>query len=502
MSMRSVAAGDVTTGGGAGSVLPDDERVEPVNRAATRLLYRARVKIHPRHIAGTFRSLKWAAMALLLSIYYLAPFLRWDRGANAPGQAILVDFPNRKFYFFFIEIWPQEIYYLTGILVMMAVGLFLVTSSVGRIWCGFACPQTVWTDLFIGVERLIEGDRNARMRLDAASPSASKFAKRALKYAIFLLVSMATGGAWILYFADAPTLVREMANFQAPFAAYAAFGFLTLSTFLLGGFAREQVCTYMCPYARFQAAMLDEHSLIVAYRTDRGEPRGKHKKGDPWDGRGDCVDCDSCVAVCPAGIDIRDGQQLECINCGLCVDACNAVMDKVGRPRGLIAIDSLAGVTAQKAGQRSALRLVRPRTLIYGAIWCAVGLAMLASLAFRDDLEINVLRDRNPLFVTLSDGSIRNGFTVHLLNKLHADRPLTLFVEGLSSARLTLLGDTAAATTVQVKVPADGVGEYRLYVAAPRASLKGDSTQIRFVAREATGGKAPSRGSVFRGPER
>jgi cytochrome c oxidase accessory protein FixG len=500
--MRSAAAGDVTAGGAAGSAVPDDGRVEPVNRAATRSLYRARVKIHPRRVAGTFRSLKWAAMAALLSIYYLAPFLRWDRGPNAPGQAILVDFPNRKFYFFFIEIWPQEIYYLTGILVMMAVGLFLITSSIGRVWCGYACPQTVWTDLFIGVERLIEGDRNARMRLDAAPLSPSKLAKRALKYAIFLLISMATGGAWVLYFADAPTLIRAMAGFEAPFAAYTTFGFLTLSTFLLGGFAREQVCTYMCPYARFQAAMLDEHSLIVTYRADRGEPRGKHKKGDPWQGRGDCVDCDSCVAVCPVGIDIRDGQQLECINCGLCIDACNAVMDKVGRPRGLIAIDSLASVAARRVGASARWRPVRPRTLIYAAIWCAVGLVMLVTLVMRDDLELNVLRDRNPLFVALTDGSIRNGDTLHALNKLHAERPLILSVEGLPGARLNLLGEAAGAATAAVRVPADGLSEYKVFVTAPRAALNGGSIPIRFVARDASGAEAASRGSVFRGPER
>jgi cytochrome c oxidase accessory protein FixG len=500
--MRSAAASDVTAGGAAGTAAPDDERVEPVNRAATRSLYRARVKIHPRRVSGVFRNLKWAATALLLSIYYLAPFFRWDRGPNAPGQAILVDFPNRKFYFFFIEIWPQEVYYLTGILVMMAVGLFLVTSSIGRVWCGYACPQTVWTDLFMAVERLIEGDRNARIRLDAAAFSPSKLAKHALKYAIFLLISMATGGAWVLYFADAPTLIREMASLQAPFVAYATFGFLTLSTFLLGGFAREQVCIYMCPYARFQAAMLDEHSLIVTYRADRGEPRGKHKRGAPWDGRGDCVDCDSCVAVCPAGIDIRDGQQLECINCGLCIDACDAVMDKVGRPRGLIAIDSLASMAARKAGAPVRWRLVRPRTLIYAAILLTVGLVMLAALVMRDDLELNVLRDRNPLFVPLSDGSIRNGFTVHALNKLHADRPLVLSVEGLPGARLNLLGEATGAVTAAVKVPADGLGEYKLFVTAPRAAVKGDSMPIRFVARDASGAQAASRGSVFRGPER
>jgi len=498
--MRSVAESDVNHD--TPIALADEERVAPVNKAAIRSLYRARVKIHPRLVAGFYRRLKWIAMAGMLGIYYLAPWIRWDRGPSAPSQAILIDFPERKFYFFFIEIWPQEVYFLTGILIMMAVGLFAVTAAFGRIWCGYACPQTVWTDLFIQVERLIEGDRNARIRLDAAPLSAAKLGKRALKYAIFLAISMATGGVYVLYFADAPTLAHQMLTFSAPYAAYAAFAFLTASTFILGGLAREQVCTYMCPYARFQAAMLDEHSLIIAYRADRGEPRGKHKKGESWGGRGDCVDCDSCVAVCPTGIDIRDGQQLECINCGLCADACDAVMDKVERPRGLIGVDSLANVAARKLGQPASARLVRPRTLIYVGILCAVGIVMLGALLMRGDIEVNALRDRNPLFVTLTDGSIRNGYTVHILNKLHANRPLTLSVEGLPSARIGVLGEPGASASASVSVPADGLGEFRVFVTAPRDGPRGESSDIRFVVRESTGRVAASRASTFRGPPR
>ncbi|MCC7049632.1 MAG: cytochrome c oxidase accessory protein CcoG [Alphaproteobacteria bacterium] len=441
-------------------------------------------------------------MAAMLAVYYLAPWLRWDRGPNAPGQAILIDFPERKFYFFFIEIWPQEVYFLTGILIMMAVGLFAVTASFGRVWCGYACPQTVWTDLFIQVERMIEGDRNARMRLDAAPMSVSKLGRRTLKYAIFLAISMATGGAWVLYFADAPTLAHQLLAFDAPYAAYAAIAFLTASTFILGGLAREQVCTYMCPYARFQAAMLDEHSLIVAYRADRGEPRGKHKKGESWEGHGDCVDCDSCVAVCPTGIDIRDGQQLECINCGLCADACDAVMDRVGRPRGLIGIDSLANVDARKQGRPAVTRILRTRTFIYAGIWCAVGLVMLGTLLLRNDIEVSALRDRNPLFVPLTDGSIRNGYTVHIINKQHAERPLALSVEGLPAARVSVLGDPGTAPVARMTVPADGVGEFKVFVTAPRDSVKTESTDIRFIVREVDGRVSATRSNVFRGPSR
>jgi len=289
-------------------------------------LFAGPVKVYPKAIAGKVRSIKWAVLIALLGIYYLTPWLRWDRGPDTPDQAVLIDMAGRRAYFFFIEIWPQEAYYLTGLLIIGAIGLFLVTSLFGRIWCGFTCPQTVWTDLFMWVERQIEGDRTARMRLDKAPVTGGKIAKKTAKHGAWLLISLLTGGAWIMYFQDAPTFVVRFFTGQSGVGTYFFVGLFTATTYVLAGWAREQVCTYMCPWPRFQAALLDPESFVVSYEKDRGEPRGKHKKGESWDGRGDCIDCKQCVSVCPTGIDIRDGIQLECIGCGLCVDACNDII--------------------------------------------------------------------------------------------------------------------------------------------------------------------------------
>ena len=345
---------------------------------------------------GTFRRVKWIAMALLLGIYYLLPWVRWDRGVGAPDQAILVDTINRKFYFFFIELWPQEIFYFTGLLLLAALGLFFATSLFGRVWCGYACPQTVWTDLFMTVERFFEGDRNAQMKLAKMPWSLNKLGRKLGKHSVWLLIGLATGGAWVFYFQDAPTLWADMLRGQFYFVPTFWIVFLTFSTYIMAGFAREQVCTYMCPYARFQGAMFDEESLIVTYDRGRGEPRGK------GEGAGDCVDCGRCVAVCPTGIDIRDGQQYRCINCALCVDACNAVMEKLGRPKGLIRYNNLAASIPCGDGGFKAVwkhaRLVRPRTVYYAVIMVLVSSAMLWALLTKSPLDMNVLHQRNPLF--------------------------------------------------------------------------------------------------------
>ena len=459
------------------------------------------MKIHPKRVQGTFRTLKWWIMAATLGIYYVTPWLRWDRGAGAPDQAVLIDFPSRKFYFFFIEIWPQEVYYIAGLLIMAGIGLFLITSLVGRAWCGYMCPQTVWTDLFLVVERWIEGDRGQRLRLDAAPFSAAKAGKRALKYAIWLMIAMLTGGAWVFYFADAPTLLRDLATLKAEPVAYITIGILTFTTFTLGGLMREQVCTYMCPWPRIQGAMMDEESLTVTYRADRGEPRRAYRKGESWEGRGDCVDCKACVVSCPMGIDIRDGQQLECITCALCIDACDSVMTKIGRPRGLIDYDSVAVAVSRAEGKKKAIRLVRPRTALYAALLALVGGIMLFQLATRSDIDINVLRDRNPLFTPLSDGGIRNGFTFKVLNKARAQRTFTVIAKGVSGLLLTLVGAEAAADpVVYVTVGADRVQTFRLLVTSPAGALKADSTPIRFVLTDINTDNKAVYDSVLRGP--
>ncbi len=336
---------------------------DAVNAAGRRApLYAPRKKIYPKRARGNFRRFKWLVMAITLTIYYVTPWLRWDRGPFAPDQAVLVDMVNRRFYFFFIEIWPQEFYYVAGMLVMAGIGLFLVTSTVGRAWCGYTCPQTVWVDLFLVVERAIEGDRNARMKLEAAPWSLDKLVKRVSKHTIWLLIGVATGGAWIFYFADAPTLFHDVVTGQADIIAYATIAVLTATTYTFGGLMREQVCTYMCPWPRIQGAMLDENSLTVTYNDWRGEPRSRHAKKAIARGEqvGDCVDCNACVAVCPMGIDIRDGQQLECITCALCIDACDDVMDKIGRDRGLISYATLSDYNAN-ARMTADKRRPRPR---------------------------------------------------------------------------------------------------------------------------------------------
>ncbi|KAB7648671.1 cytochrome c oxidase accessory protein CcoG [Polymorphobacter fuscus] len=451
-------------------------------------LYSKRKGVYPKAVNGFYRRLKWLVMAVTLTIYYVTPWLRWDRGPYAPDQAVLIDLAHRRFYMFSIEIWPQEFYYVAGLLVMAGIGLFLVTSAVGRAWCGYACPQTVWTDLFVHVERLTDGDRNAQIRLARAPMTPGKAAKRFTKHAIWIAIAVATGGAWIFYFADAPTLAVAFVTGSAPFVAYATVGVLTATTYILGGLMREQVCIYMCPWPRIQTAMLDEKSLIVTYKYWRGEPRTRGlKKPVPQladfptesiniamrAGRaGDCIDCDSCVAVCPTGIDIREGPQIGCITCALCIDACDKVMAQIGRPRGLIDYATLEDAVVEKAGgaPRPVLgTLLRPRTLVYFAIWAGIGGAMLFSLGERSRLDISVASDRNPRYVQLSDGSIRNSYTVKLRNMEARPRGVDVSVSGLPGAVMwTEAGsrDTAGPST-RVTLAPDATTQLRLFVAAP-----------------------------------
>jgi len=475
--------------------------VEPVNKRERRGLYAKRKKIHPRRARGTFRKVKWIVMAVTLAIYYLAPWIRWDRGPNAPDQAILIDLPGRRFYFFFIEIWPQEVYYLTGLLIIAALGLFLVTSLFGRVWCGYTCPQTVWTDLFLVVERFFEGDRAARIRLDQAPWTARKLLRKTAKHAVWLVIAVLTGGAWVFYFADAPTLTADLVAFDAPLVSYVFIGLLTFTTYTLGGHAREQVCTYMCPWPRIQAAMVDANSMVVTYRDYRGEPRGHYRKGQSREGRGDCIDCNQCVVVCPMGIDIRDGQQLECINCALCIDACNDVMTKIGRPRGLIAYDTLENVSRRAAGASARVALLRARPIIYGTIILVVGAVMLATLLTRATLDVNVLRDRNPLFVHLSDGSIRNGYTLKIINKEHDTRRFRLSVAGAAGATLDVVGVSDGGEPVLTVEP-DRLASFRVYVTLPAKDLEGSSLPIDFVVEDTTSGARATYDGIFRGPER
>lgn len=457
-------------------------------------LFEKKERIFPKRVWGKYRKIKWIAMIVLLGIYYLAPFLRWDRGEHAPDQAILIDMATQRAYFFFIEIWPQEVYYLTGILILAAIGLFLATSLFGRVWCGYACPQTVWTDLFVWVERIVQGDRAKRLKLYKAPWSIEKLWKLGLTHIIWIIIGMLTGGAWVFYFNDAPTLIEQIIHFDVPWSVLGWIVALTGSTYLMAGFAREQVCTYMCPYARFQSAMFDKDTLIIGYDEERGEQRGKHKKGESWEGRGHCVDCTACVQVCPMGIDIRDGLQMECIACGLCVDACNDVMHKLELPEGLIRYDTTSNQESRKNGLLDTFRILRPRTFYYGAIIAIVGGAILYGLLNRSDTELHVLHDRNPLFVQLSNGDIRNGYDIKILNKTHEDKHFSLKTLGLAGAEIRVQG----AGTLDVNslaVFADSVGHFRVFVAAPKPSQK--RAELTFELLDETGGATQYYEGVF-----
>jgi cytochrome c oxidase accessory protein FixG len=443
--------------------------------SAAKPLYEKRRAVFPKTVRGRFRTFKWAVMALTLTVYYVTPFLRWNRGPYAPDQAVLIDLANRRFYMFGIEIWPHEFYFVAGLLIMAGIGLFLVTSAVGRAWCGYACPQTVWTDLFQHVDRMIDGDRNAQLRLQSAPWGPAKLARRGLKWSVYLIISFWTGGAWIMYFADAPTLTREFWTGQAAPVAYATVAILTATTFVLGGFLREQVCIYMCPWPRIQTAMLDEKSLIVTYKDWRGEPRGSVKAHTG----GDCVDCNQCVAVCPTGIDIREGPQIGCITCALCIDACDAVMAQVGRPRGLIDYATLEDSAREQAGRppSSFAKLIwHPRTLVYLGVWSAVGLALLFALGARRHLDISVAKDRNPPFMLLSDGTVRNAYTLKLRNMEARPRTFTVTLEGLPAARMWSddMPRAAAARRLARQVGADRTDTLRVYVVAPAGTAQRD----------------------------
>ncbi len=465
-------------------------------------LFAPHEKVYPRSVRGPIRRLKWAVLILCLSLYYLGPWLRWDRGPAHPNQALLIDMPARRAYFFWIEIWPHEVYYLAGLLILGAIGLFLVTSLWGRVWCGYTCPQTVWTDLFLWAERLIEGDRMQRIRLDQQKLSAAKLARKAAKHAAWLVIAAATGGAWVMYFNDAPALVHDVFTLSASTTQYGFIALFTGTTYLLAGWAREQVCTYMCPWPRIQSAMIDEDTLAVTYRSWRGEPRGKHKKGDSWRGRGDCIDCRACIAVCPTGIDIRDGLQLECIGCGLCIDACNEIMDKVGRPQGLIAFDTDAKDAARRRGETPRHRFLQPRTLVYAAVLVLVATIMTVALARRVTLEVSVLADRAPLFVRLADGAIRDGYTLKIENKRVETRVFALTVRGLADALLHVAEldepPVPAAQGTTLAVRGDGIGTFRVYLQAPRRDEP--ETPFTFVVRDAKSGETAQYDAIFRGP--
>jgi cytochrome c oxidase accessory protein FixG len=498
--LNLVSAAEKTAGPAAGGAVSSP--LEPDEEGP---LYVARRKIYPQRVKGTYRRIKWIVLLVTLGIYYGLPFVRWDRGLNAPNQAVLIDFPNSRFYFFVVEIWPQEIYYLTGLLILAAMTLFLMNAVAGRVWCGYLCPQTVWTDLFQTIERWVEGDRREHLLRDQQPRSIDRLARSGFKHFLWLMVAWWTGGAWVLYFADAPTLVKELATLQAPLIAYAWIGILTFTTYALAGHMREQVCLYMCPWPRIQAALTDEHALNVTYRYDRGEPRGSVKKnaallqeGKP---AGDCIDCFQCVYVCPTGVDIRNGPNLGCIQCGLCIDACDAVMAKIDRPARLIAYDTDLNIKRRQEGQTASYNIFRMRTALYAAIIALAGAVMVYTFATRQEQAISVIHDRNPMFVRLADGELRNGFTVRILNKALEMRSFVLSVDGLVDIDLKVIGDTVTSgRTVVVAVGPDQTHELRALVGTYQTLPPAASIPLTFRIIDPKTGRQATAVDHFRGP--
>ena len=386
---------------------------EPAASATTASLYASEKKIYPRRVAGLFARWRWAFVWITQIVFYGLPWLQWGQ-----RQAVLFDLGARRFYLFGFVLYPQDFIYLTGLLVMSALALFLFTAVAGRLWCGFACPQTVYTEMFLWIEHQVEGDRLKRMKLDASPWSGRKVARKGLKHLLWALLAAWTGFTFVGYFT--PITELGMAAMSARMGAWELFwvAFYGLATYGNAGFLREQVCKYMCPYARFQSAMFDKDTLIVSYDAGRGEPRGSRaRKADAKSlGLGSCIDCTLCVQVCPAGIDIRNGLQYECISCGLCVDACNDVMDKMNDARGLIRFTTQTALGSGRGRSDPMGRLLRPRVLVYAAILLVLTIGVMASLALRTPLKVDVVRDRAALSRIVAGGNIENVYRLQIMN--------------------------------------------------------------------------------------
>ena len=396
-------------------------------------LYQAKSKVYPRAIDGVFNRWRWVMVWVTQLVFYGLPWLQWGE-----RQMVLFDLGARRFYLFGLVLYPQDFIYLTGLLIISALSLFLFTGVAGRLWCGFTCPQTVYTEIFMWLENRIEGDRSARMRLDkAAWTSPEKLAKKGLKQLAWVSVALWTGFTFVGFFVPIRTLGAEILQWQGGWQLFWVF-FYAFATYGFAGFMREQVCKYMCPYARFQSAMFDEDTLIVTYDSARGEPRGvRSKKVDPKAaGLGDCIDCSLCVQVCPTGIDIRNGLQYECIGCGLCVDACNSVMDKVNYPRGLIRFATQNAMTQHWGSSAILRRVLRPRVLFYSSVLVGLSVAMLVSMATRVPLKVDVVRDRAALSRMVAGGKLENVYSLQIMNATEATQRYRISATGLQELQV------------------------------------------------------------------
>ncbi len=397
-----------------------------------------RIPIFPRSVKGTYRRIKSSIVLLAYSVYFILPWLRWERDTG-PDQAVIFDITARRFDIFDLTIYAQDIFWLALFLAFAAFFLFFITGIAGRVFCGYFCFQTLWTDVFMHIEHWVQGERPARMKLAASKWTAEKIFKIGLTHLLWLLVSFLTGLAFTLYWGNAPDLVVDIFTFNAPLAAGITILFLTATTYVMAGIAREQVCTYMCPYARFQSAMFDKDTFIVAYDSIRGESnKGRHKPSKELikrdkrqqQGYGDCIDCGYCVQVCPTGIDIRNGLQYQCITCALCIDACDTIMDSVGYPKGLIRYSSEHETEGEKT------KILKTKNIVYGLILVLIAGVLVWGLSARTEIELNVRQIRQPLYVVLSNGTIQNRYDVKINNKTDKSHTLSLAVKDLPGAEL------------------------------------------------------------------
>ena len=447
-------------------------------------LYEAQKTIHARSVKGWFANWRWFFVWATQIVFYGLPWLQWNG-----RQAVLFDLASRRFYLGGLVLYPQDFIYLTGLLVISANSLFLFTAVAGRLWCGFACPQTVYTEMFMWIERRLEGDRNARIRLDVAPWAAGKLLRRGGKHALWIALALWTGFSFVGYFTPIKTLWAE--SFTLDFGPWEWFWvlFYGLATYGNAGFLREQVCKYMCPYARFQSAMFDKDTLIVSYDTERGEPRGTRGRSTDLKAAklGHCIDCGLCVQVCPTGIDIRKGLQYECIGCAACVDVCDGVMDKMQYPRGLIRFDTENGVAQHLTRGQHWRRVLRPRVLVYGAVLAAICIGLAASLWLRTPFKVDVVRDRATLARLVEDGRIENVYRLQLMNASESAQRFRITVGGLAGAQLRGSGEVSVGAAesrwapVTVQLPPE---------AAARAGAGAHPIEFRIEQLAATGEKA------------
>ena len=444
--------------------------------------------IHAKRMGGRWRNIKWLTSAVWLA-FFLGPYLRWDG-----RQAVLFDIPDRQFHIFGLAIFPQDFWMLSLVLLFFAILLAVVTTLAGRVYCGFFCFQTVWTDVYTWIEDRLEGPPAKRVKLDQAPLDFTKFRIKFVKHLAWLAIAALTGVHFAAWFVDVFQLWKGYFTLTAPNVAWIVLGLFTAGTYFLAGFMREQACFWLCPYARIQGVMLDPETVLPAYDFGRGEPRGRVKKGQDRgeSGLGDCVDCGQCVAVCPTGIDIRHGQQEGCITCALCIDACDVVMDKIGRPRGLIryaSLDELEGGDTQPL-------LKRPRVLVYLVILSAAVVGIAYGIANISSIDLKVLHERQPLFVPLKDGSIQNKYVLKVMNKTSKDLSLALTAVGPEG--LTLVGGDEGFAATHGKV-----NELTVFVRVPRAKLREEMTPLTFkVEAENAPDVTSSYQSVFVGPAR